>query len=416
LTEEDNRATVLKAVKDRVRQSEDFQRVQMLADSIGDRRDRDLLDLLSWIEEEKGWPETLKHLLRAQDFSYSLPIGAGPNRTKVENLKFREMLFSVFGCRGLESISTSTSDLLAFIENERSLIDASNSLRNHVESIARNQIESGDTLFFDFNDLDFQVSKDIARLIERMRNEEIQGIMLERKADRINIAPLWQCETGRQALSTCGIKGYVIDSKRLEEVLSVIQFPVGVNKVAEYSDIQREPEYPSNILYRNLHNYIINQDDEGLSTLSSRHSFPTLRSMLEEALDTYNKDPSSENYRKVLHLIHIQVRVRTLESVQLLERLAHLKNIRISSVAIVALGNYYHESAVSALIEILCTDRNQEIVRTAASSILNIGKRCPETVSVITNALESSACSHKGRLKRVLKRLEKKKSFYYFYY
>jgi hypothetical protein len=413
LTEEDNRATVLKAVKDRVRQSEEFQRVQMLADSIGDRRDRDLLDLLSWIEQERGWPETLKHLLRAQDFSYSLPIGTGPNTSKVENLKFREMLFSAFGCRGLESISTSTGDLLTFIENERSLIDASNSLRNHIESIARNQIESGDTLFFDLNDLDFQVSEDIAQLIERMRNEEIQGIVLERKAGKINIAPLWQCETGREALSACGIKGYIIDSKRLEEVLSVIQFPVAINNVAEYSDIQREPEYPSNILYRNLHDYIINQDDEGLSTLSSRYSFPTLRSMLEEALDTYNKDPSSENYRKVLHLIHIQVRVRALESIQLLEGLAHLKNVRISTVAIAALGNYYHESAVSALIEILCTNRNQEIIRATVNSILNIGKRCLETVLVITNALESSTCSHKGRLKRVLRKLEKKKRLYY---
>jgi hypothetical protein len=413
LTEDDNHTTILKAVKDRIRQSEERECAQILADAIGERRDRDLLDLLSWIEQERGWPETLKHLIKAQDFSYSLPIGAGPNRTKVENLKFREMLFSAFGCRGLESIATSTEELLTFIKDEQSLIDASYSLRNHIESIARNQIESGDTLFFNSNDLDIQVSKDIIRLIEQMRYEEIQEIILERKAGRINIAPLWQCETSRQILAEYGIKGYIIDSSQLGEVLSVIQFPVTINDVNQYSGSHKKSEYPSNILYRNLHNYIINQDDEGLSALSSKHSFYTLKFMIEEALDTYSKDPSSENYRRVLHLIQIQVRVRALESVQLLEGLAYLKNVRISTVAITALGNYYYESAVSALIELLCTSKSREIVRTTTRAILNIGKRCPETASAITVALDSSNCMHKGRLQRLWRELRKKRRLYY---
>jgi hypothetical protein len=207
LTEENNRATILKAVKDRVRQSEEQQLVQMLADAIGERRDRDLLDLLSWIEQDRGWSETLKHLQKAQDSSYTIPMGAGPVKARVENLKFRELLFAVLGCCGLEPIPINNEELLDRMKNESSLVDASISLRNYIESIARNQIESGDTLFFGPNDFDLQISKDITQLIEQKRCEEIQEIILEKKVSRVNITPLWQCETSRQKLSDYGIRG-----------------------------------------------------------------------------------------------------------------------------------------------------------------------------------------------------------------
>ncbi|PNX50743.1 MAG: hypothetical protein BV458_12685, partial [Thermoplasmata archaeon M9B2D] len=158
MTEDDNRAIILKAVKDRVRQSEEQQRVQMIADAIGERRDRDLLDVLSSIEQERGWPETVNHLMKAQHFSYAIPIGTGSPKSKIEDLKFREMLFSVLGFRGLEPIPTTTEDLLTRMKDECSLVDASDSLRDYAESIAYDQIESGDTLFFDSSDFDIQVS------------------------------------------------------------------------------------------------------------------------------------------------------------------------------------------------------------------------------------------------------------------
>ncbi len=408
MTEDDNRAIILKAVKDRVRQSEEQQRVQMIADAIGERRDRDLLDVLSSIEQERGWPETVNHLMKAQHFSYAIPIGTGSPKSKIEDLKFREMLFSVLGFRGLEPIPTTTEDLLTRMKDECSLVDASDSLRDYAESIAYDQIESGDTLFFDSSDFDIQVSEDIIQMIEQMSYEEIQRITLERKDDKISIVPLWYCETSRQALSNYGIRGHIIDSKQLEEVLSVIQFPVAIQDVTQYTVLQRQSVYPSNTLYRNLHNYIMNHNDEGLSILSSRHSFATLKSMLEETLDIYNKDSSSENFRRFLHLVHKHVKVRTLDSILLLERLFYLKDLRIATVAITALGNFYHESAASSLVEILCMSRNHEIVKTATSSILNVGKKCPETVSAIEAALESSNCTYKGRLKRLRKEIGKK--------
>jgi hypothetical protein len=413
LAEDENRATILKAVKDRVRQSEEQQRVQMIADAIGERRDRDLLDLLSSIEQDRGWSETLKHLLKAKNFSYALPIGTGLLNTKVEDLKFREMLFSVLGCRGLEPVSIDTEELLTWMKDELSLVSASNSVRKYIESIVRNQIESGDTLFFDPNDFDIQVSEDTTQMIERMKYEEVQRIALEQKDSEINIAPLWYCETSRQALSNYRIKGYIISSEEIEEVLSVIQFPVVINDVNQFKVLERQSKYPSNMLYRDLHHYIINHDAKGLSSLSSRHSFPILKSMMEEALDIYNKDSSSKNYRHFLNLIHAHVRVRTLDSIQLLEGLAYLKDTRVATVAITALGNYYHESAASALAEILCKSRNREIVKIATSAILNVGKRCPETVSAIAAVLESSTCTYKGRLKRLLREVGKKNRLYY---
>ncbi|MFW9906935.1 MAG: hypothetical protein ACFFEF_00035 [Candidatus Thorarchaeota archaeon] len=408
MAEDDNRATILRTVKDRVRQSEEQQRVQMIADAIGERRDRDLLDILSSIEQDKGWPETLSYLTKAQHFSYAIPIGTGLPMSRIEDLKFREMLFSVLGSRGLEPVQIDTEDILTRIKDESSLVDASASLRDYAESIACNQIESGDTLFFDSNDLDIQVSENITQMIEQMKYEEIQKITLERKDGKTNIASLWYCETGRQTLSNLGVKGYTIDSRQLEEVLSVIQFPVIVKDVSRYTASKRQSEFPSNALYRDLHNCIINQNDEGLSNHSSRHSFATLKSMLEEILDVYNKDSSSDNFRRFLYLVHKHVKVRTLDSIQLLERLSYLRDIRIATVTITALGNFYHESAASSLAEILCRSKNREIVKTATTAILNVGKRCPETVSVIETVLESSTCTYKGRLKRLLKKVGKK--------
>ena len=179
MAEDENRAMILKAVKDRVRLSEEQQRVQMIADAIGERRERDLLDVLSSIEQDRGWPETVKHLLKAQNFSYTLPIGTGPLKTKVEALKYREIIFSVLGCRGLEPIPIDTEQLLTRMKDECSMVDASVSLRGFIESIARDQIKSGDTLFFDSNDFDIQVSEDTTQLADRIKYEEVQGITLE---------------------------------------------------------------------------------------------------------------------------------------------------------------------------------------------------------------------------------------------
>ena len=413
MADDDNRAAILKAAKKRAKQSEEQHIVQLLADAIGERRDHDLLDLLSHIEQERGWPDALELLMRAREFSYSLPVGAGVDKTKVEDLKYREMLFSLLGCRGLEPIHTNTEELLIRMKKEHSLIEASLSLRESIESVARGQIETGDTLFFSSNDFDVQISEDLSQLLEHLNREAAQGLTLERKDSEVNVVPLWYCETTRQILSEYGIKGYTIDSKKLEELLTVIQFPITISDVDQYTAVQKQVPSPSNPVYRDLHDCIIRHDGDGLCVLSSRHSFPTLRFMLQDVLDIYTKDPSSENYRRVLDLIHMHVRVRTIESLQLLEGLTFLKDNRIATVAITALGNLYHESTACVLIELLCKSKKREIVKTAMNAILNVGKKCPEARSVVTDALQTSTCVHKGRLKRLLTELKKNNEAYY---
>jgi hypothetical protein len=411
--EENNRAAILKAAKDRARQSEERHRVQMIADAIGERRDRDLLDLLSQIEQEKNWAEAVKHLIKAQDFIYDLPIGTGPSKTKVESLKFREMLFLILGCNGLEPVCISTSELLNRMKEESSLIDASNTAHQYIESITKEQVESGDLLFFSTNEYGAQISDSISRLIEGLKQEMFQELLLEKKNNQVNITPLWQHETSRLLLSELGVKGQIVDLKQLNGVLSVIQFPVSMADISEFASLESKSRYPSNEEYHNLHRFIINHDTEGLCHLSSRHALPTLRFLLEEVLNLYIRDSSSDRYRQILNLIHMHVRVRTLDSIQLLESLTILKDIRISSVAITALGNYYNQSAAAALVELLCRSRNREIVKTTTDAILNVAKRCPETYSVIMTNLESSNCKQRGRLKRILRELKKKQGLYY---
>jgi hypothetical protein len=413
LTEDDNRAAILKAAKERAKQSEEHRIVQLLADVVGERRDRDLLDLLSHIEQERGWPDTLEFLTRAREFSYSLPVDAGMDKTKVEDLKYREMLFSLLGCRGLEPIHTNTEELLIRMKKERSLMEASLSLHEYIELVAREQMETGDTLFFSPNDFDVQISEYLSQLLERMNREAVQGLTLERKGSEVNIVPLWYCEASRQTLSDYGIKGYTIDSKKMEELLTVIQFPIAIRDVDQYTTVEKQAPYPSNLAFRDLHDCIIRHDADGLCVLSSRHSFATLRFMLQDALDVYAKAPSSQNYRRVLDLIHMHIRVRTIESLQLLEGLAFLKDDRIATVAITALGNLYHESTAHALIELLCKTKKRETVKTAMNAILNVGKKCPETMSLVADVLETSTCVYKGRLKRLLTELKKNNGLYY---
>jgi hypothetical protein len=410
--EENNRNAILKAAKDRARQSEEQHRVQMIADAIGERRDRDLLDLLSHIEQERSWAEAVEHLIKAQDFDYALPMGTGSSKTKVEPLKFREMLFLILSCNGLEPVSISTIELLNQMKEESSLIDAAITAHHHIESVTKEQVESGDILFFSANEYGAEISDNISQLIEDVKQEKSLEILLEKRNDQVDITPLWQHESSRLLLSELGVKGQIVDLKQISEVLPVIQLPVSITDVDQFTSFKSKPLYPSNGEYHNLHRFIINHDTEGLCHLSSRHALPTIRFLLGDVLNLYTKEPLSDRYRQILNLIHAHVRIRTEDSIQLLESLTALKDIRIISVAITALGNFYNQSAAAALVELLCRSRNREIVKATTDAILNVAKRCPETYSVIMTNLESSNCKQRGRLKQILRRLKKQGMYY----
>ena len=277
MAEDKDRKSILRAVKERVKQSEELQLTQMIVDAIGERRNRDLGDLLSQIEQDRGWSATLKHLSQARKLPYMLPIGAGPHKTLIEDLKYRETIFSVLDCKGFEPIPITINEILSRLENEDSLIDASQSLHIECESMAIKQIESGDTLFFEPANADSSFSVDTVELLERTQRDEVANLSLDKYNDLISIQPLWYCEKGRQALSQLGIKGTEIDSETLDIVISVIQQEISTTESTEISITEKPLTRPSNPLYGKLLTSISNQDidlEKGLflKELTSQYS------------------------------------------------------------------------------------------------------------------------------------------------
>lgn len=404
---ENGRKEILESVRRFVQESEEKQRVQMITDALGDRRDRDLFDILSQIEQERGWSETIDHLILAKDFKYSLPVGAGPIKLKPEEIKFRESVFLFFACTGLEPVPIATENLLTHLRDADSFVDASRMALNHLEPLVAKQVESGDTLFFDSNFFDNSISRSLIDLIEDMQQEQIQNITLKHIDNEYNILPLWHNEIGRRVLSMIGIKGNTIDSEQLDIVLSVIHQPLKVTE--QPSKAKENLLEPSNEIYRKLLISMISHDIDNICVLSSRLAYPITKAMLEESLDCYEKDSTSEKYRNILAGINTHVRIRAIDSISFMEQLAQSENSRIATAAITALGNFYHESAVSVLVDILCNTKKQEIIRTASSAIVNISKRCPETRFVITSTLESNSCDHSRHLKRLQKEIEGKR-------
>ena len=413
LAKDKDRESILQAVKERVKQSEELQLTQMIVDAIGERRTRDLGDLLSQIEQDRGWSETINHLSRARKLPYILPIGAGPHKVLIEDLKYRETLFTILDCNGFEPIPLTIEELLSRLENKDSLIDASQSFHAECESMTIKQIESGNTLFFDPASPDSSISVSTAELLERTQRDEIASLTLRKHGNLINILPLWYCEKGRQVLSQLGVRGTEIDSETLAVVISVIQQEIPISESTETLVKEESLTHPSNPHYRNLLISIIDHDIENLSLQSSRHSYPTLKFMLENILDHYEDSQSSSAFRNILSCVNAHVRVRTPESTMLFENLAYSKDNRIATSAITALGNFYNESSASVLVDLLCSTKSNEIANTTIRAIKNVSKRCFETKYIVKNATESPSCTNTGRLKRLYKEIWKEINDYY---
>jgi len=345
LAKDNKRESILQAVKERVKQSEEHQLTQLIANAIGERRYRDLKDIISQIEQDRGWFQTLKHITRARNFSYALPIGVGSNMTPIENLKYREAIFTILDCNGFEPIPLTTEEVLSRLENEESLIDASQSIYTECKSLAIRQIESGDTLFFN----QMHIDRDIVTLLEKFQYEEVANLSLEKHDNTIHVLPLWYCEKGRQALSQLGIKGTKIDMETFEIVISVIHQDIHTTNAIETQSSKKTLIYPSNLLYRSLLTSIINQDIENLCAMSSTHSYHTLKSILKNTLDHYEKHPSSINFRNILTYVNAHIRVRSLESIILLEELSFPKT-------------YALQLLQSQLLEISITNLQQQLL------------------------------------------------------
>ena len=293
------------------------------------------------------------------------------------------------------------------------MIDASKSLRIECESIAIKQIESGDTLFFNPTSGDSSIPSHTLELLERTQREEIANLALKKHGDFINILPLWYSEQGRQVLSQLGIRGTKIDSETFDVVISVIQQKIPTRESSNIHETETSLTHPTNPQYRKLLTSIINHETENLVSLSSKHSYHTLKTILENYLDSYETSESSSTFREILSCVNAHVRVRTPESILLLETLVHFKDTRIATTAITALGNFYNESSVSALVDLLCATKNKEIEKTTIRAIKNVSKKCFETKYIVKGVTESSSCINLGRLKRLYKEMWKGNDDYY---
>ena len=411
MKKENSRKDLLESVHQYIQQSEEKERIQLITDSVGERRERDLQDILSQIEQERGCQEVINCLSKIPNFSYSLPIGAGPPKSKVEEMKLRETIFSLLSCHGLEPVTIETRDLLDYIKDEESLVDASSKARNYVESLVIKQIQSGDVLFFDPSNFDSHISNSLVEIIEQSQQEQVSTVSITYYDNEYDIHSLWYTEIGRQALSTIGIRGNRIDSEQLDTVLSVIQVPLSIKE--EKPPRNSRFHEPSNKCFADLLISMINHDVVHLCDLGSRLSYPIIKIILEEALDHYLHEPTSERYRNVLTGINAHIRIRTIDSIGFLEHLTQSDDLRIATTAITALGNFYHESSASALVDLLCKTKNQDIIKAATSAILNVSKRCPETGFVIINAIESNSCTQTRHLKYLRKKIIGKRLKYY---
>lgn len=413
MTDENSRDRLLRVVRERIKESDEQDQILMIANAIGDRRYRDLVDTIAHIEGEDGWSTALEFLMKAQNQKYSSPLTIGQDKTNLEELKYREMVFELLSCNGLEPITTDTTKLLKELDDESSLVDASRVLVLRLEELAIEQIQTGDTLFFDFSE-NVSISQETVNLINQVRSENTHGISLEQSENLINIEPLWYSEYGRLALSTLGIKGNVVDSDILDSVLSVIQIPTTIKTrivdVPSFTEMDTWSS-PSNSVYRKLHIHLIHHEVNELGLLASRHSVPLLNNLLDEASSAY-KDSSTAGYKEILDYINAHISVRNVESVLVLEKSSQMKNTRIATTAILAIGNFYHESSAATLVKLLCARKNDEIEKVVIKAIENVYKKCPEADHVIADSLDTE-CRNRGKLIKLYRRLSKEKPLYY---
>ncbi|MFW9913521.1 MAG: hypothetical protein ACFFEU_13675 [Candidatus Thorarchaeota archaeon] len=395
----------LRASHERAEKAEMERLLKSIVNAIGERRSRDLLDIIAAVEQEKGWQTALEYLIDVGNMEYSTPAGFGKQQKNIEPLKYREMIFDLLSCDGFEPVQTDTESLLRTLESSASLAEASQSFMPHVQEIAMKQIDSGDTLYFNIPpDNEFE---EFNKQLEAIRIEQIANLNLKRTGKLVETTQLWHTEYGRLALSDLGIKGNKASMEQYDMVLSVIQVSPKVKQritVSETAEASVSDSIgPSNQMYKELHEHIINQDIEGLISKGSIHSLPTLNAMLDNAVTQYMNSKSSEAYRQLLQCINGHVAVRHLDSITHLEKLLRTDDQRIITPSITALGNLYHESSAHAIVDLICRSKDKQVINASLTALDNILKKSPETMVVIKDALESE-CKNRRHLRRFQKR------------
>lgn len=416
MSDRDNIRRLLEMSRKKAQESEEREKIQNLADAIGDRRERDVVDLLAIYEQSEGWGSALDYLIKAFGRDYRSPVSTWGETVKLESLKYREVVFRVLSCNGLEAADIDTITLLKELDEEQSLAAASKRFTDRVSNIVRSQIEQEDVLFFDIMGSSTSLFQNIINDLEKVQEEQLLSLGLGSKKDgSINIRPLWYTEMGRLALSELGVRGTYLNKTEFDAVISVLQVSQNIRTKLRNSVSERTSPIvsPSNEDYNTLIESIISQDVDGLQKLGSKYSIPTINFLTKEAIDHYLSEESSGRYRRIMKCLDSHLAIRTLDSVNTLESLSLTGKPRLALPTAIALGNFYHESAAAALIEIICKTKDKKLLQTSEDSLISLYARLPEVFELVMKYTETSICEKPGRLKRILRRMKQTGSIYY---
>ncbi len=399
---------LLKASRKRVAETEERDKLNEIVNTIGDRRERDLLDLLASIEAKDGWETAIQFLIESARSTYSAPIGAGGGQRRIEPLKYREVIFATFSSAGLEPVNYDIVALLDELRGEESMVTATRTFADRVQKMAIEQFQNEDAFFFDITSMSSSLPTDLVKMAEAVHKKRMHELIIPVNREQAHLEKLWYSEYGRVALAEQGVKGNRLPLSDLDSVLSIIQLRIGHRPMTKDDDSPLEvPEIsPTNDQYRNLLTMIINQDIDGLGLLGSKYSLSLLSTVLESATAAYQQDKSTNLFRRFISCMNSHVQVRSLNSLETFERIIQLDNSRLVTPITIALGNFYHESAGSVLIELACRTRNKDVEAASITSVANIHRKCPEVEVILEKALESE-CRNRGRLKRLQKKILK---------
>ncbi|MHA2423159.1 MAG: hypothetical protein ACXAEF_00075 [Candidatus Thorarchaeota archaeon] len=403
--EDDNPLSRLrKAAHKKLDDIQESEIIQEITNAIGDRRIRDLIDIIAREESTKSWSAVVDYLIKSEKRKYPVPVGYDALEIKIEPLKFREVIFEIFSCSGWEPIDMTTDKLLEKTYNAESSIDAGRIFANEITSLVEVQIEKADTLFFNPSEYYHIIPIITVDALLEAQNRAIKNVRITKQDKSIFVSNLWNTEHGRQALSSLGIAERTISEDEYEMVISVLQVSSLIKENIHpiqhgTNDTLDTFTNPSNQLYKHLLESIISHNTKNLENLGSRHSFPVLNYTMRNSIDQYKTSNDSEIFRALLASIRSHVAVRNQESILLLNEVALEKDSRLITPCIMALGNFYDTSAINALVNIICSNNSSEARMLCIKSIENIRQRCPETQIIVKNALTQD-CRYLAELRR----------------
>ena len=288
--------------------------MSLLVNAIADRRIRDLSDVVSELESALGWEQVVAYLSQARTEKYPTPFDIGSREAQLEPLKYREVLFELFSCKGFEPVDVNTSEVLNLAASEHSSVDASRLIFQELKARTSEQIAEGDVMFFETDAMNTDFPEELRSPLNSIMEQQMTGLLLDRKGHEVDVGPLWYTHAGLQALVNVGVKGRFVDEDSLAMVLSVLQISVPISYTSPEVPRFREekPNYPSHEDYLKLVGHLMNQDISGLMLLGSKLAVPTLTFILNEQVSEYRENGDSGTYRSLLQTIAAHARVSSL--------------------------------------------------------------------------------------------------------